>query len=293
MSKKSKDLIQHFLFENLPVRGVIVHLEDTWLSLQGKKNYPDIICKSLGEFAAANALLASTLKFDGSLIMQIMGNGLINLLVMECTNNFDIRGLAKYESESNKIDTQHLFGDGKLVLTINNDSNNSRYQSIIELHGDNVSLALEQYLTQSEQLETCLILATNNLKACGILLQKLPNETEHPTDDWNRLSHLVATIKDEELFNLNNQEIIHRLFSEDDIRLLEAKTCQFNCTCSRKRVADMLITLGKEEVNEIIEATGTIDIDCEYCNQHYSFDSVDVLELFATNLQPPSSKTKH
>jgi len=288
-----KDTLHRFIFENMPVRGILVQLHDTWKSLQGRKNYPDPLQRYLGEFVAANALLAATLKLEGSLIMQIQGDGPVHLMVMECTSDNHLRGLAKYKDPIISDSLQDLFGDGRLAITIDNQKSGERYQSIVSLEGNSIKLALESHLKQSEQIETVLFLATDENNACGLLLQKLPGEFDVNEDDWNRVTQLAATIKNEELFSLNAEQIIHRLFNEDDVRLLDSENYQFKCTCSRERVANMLVTLGQDEVKEIIREQGSIDIDCEFCNEHYSFDEVDSKALFATNFHHPTSKTQH
>jgi len=288
-----KDTLHRFIFENMPVRGILVQLNDTWKSLQGRKNYPDPLQLYLGEFVAANALLAATLKLEGSLIMQIQGDGPVHFMVMECTSDNHLRGLAKYKEPITSDTLQDLFGDGRLAITIDNQKSGERYQSIVSLEGNSIKLALESHLKQSEQLETVLFLATDQNNACGLLLQKLPGEFDANEDDWNRVTQLASTIKNEELFSLSAEQIIHRLFNEDDVRLLDSENYLFKCTCSRERVANMLVTLGQDEVKDIIREQGSIDIDCEFCNEHYSFDEVDSKELFATTFHHPTSKTQH
>ena len=288
-----KDTLHRFIFENMPARGILVQLNDTWTSLQGRKNYPDPLQRYLGEFVAVNALLAATLKLEGSLIMQVQGDGPVHLMIMECTSDNHLRGLAKYKESITGESLQDLFGDGRLAITIDNQKSGERYQSIVTLEGNSIKLALESYLKQSEQLDTVLFLATNKDNACGLLLQKLPGEFDTNEDDWSRITQLAETIKDEELFSLSAEEIIHRLFNEDDVRLLDSEHYQFKCTCSRERVSNMLITLGQDEVKDIIKEQGSIDIDCEFCNEHYRFDEVDSQELFATTFHHPAPKTKH
>lgn len=289
----SQDILHRFIFENIAARGMIVQLNKSWERLQERKSYPAVIRNILGEFTAANALLAATLKFTGSLSMQIRGNGPVSLMVMECTSDQHLRGLAKFDENVQQSSLRDLFGDGQLALTIDNDKTGERYQGIVELTGDKISHALEKYLMQSEQLETRLFLATNNEKACGLLIQKLPGEPDANSDDWNRIIQLAETIKDEELFELEASEIIHRLFNEDDVRLLESDFYQFRCTCTRERVSNMLISLGREEVKSILDEMGKIEIHCEFCNQHYEFDAVDAEELFATDIHHPTPRTRH
>ncbi len=292
---KKKDALTRFIFDNAPVRGTIIQLDETWKTLLQRKNYPKIVQTQLGEFIAANTLLASTLKLNGALVMQIQGNGPINFMVMECTSDKHLRGMAQFKDSLNelkeKVSLSDLFGDGKLVITIDN-GKKERYQSIVSLDGEKISQALESYLIQSEQLETRIILATNGEHACGLLVQKLPGETVENEDDWNRISQLTDTLKAEELTSLEPEEIIHRLFNEDDVRILGTEIYAFQCTCSRERVSNMLISLGQKEIDSIIEDEGSIGIDCEFCSQHYNFDSVDAAELFATDIYHASPNTK-
>jgi len=288
-----KDKLHRFIFEDLPVRGILIQLDETWACLQGRKKYPEPVRHFLGEFVAANALLAASLKLEGSLIMQIQGDGPVHLMVMECTSDNFLRGLAKHKEITDDHSLRGIFGNGNLALTIDNKKSGERYQSLVSLDGDTLKEALENHLKQSEQLDTVLILASNENNACGMLLQKLPGEFDADTDNWNRISQLASTLKDEELFSLDVTEIIHRLFNEDDVRVLETEHYQFQCSCSRDRVANMLITLGQEEVIDIIKEQGNIEIDCEFCNEHYHFDEVDAKALFASDFHHAGSNTQH
>lgn len=288
-----KDTLTRFLFEDLPVRGLIIQLNDTWSELQKRKEYPEQVKQILGEFAAANVLLASSLKLEGSMTMQIQGDGPISLLVMDCNHRHELRGLAHHGELPADNDLKSLFGSGQLVITIDNMNSAERYQGIVALEGDKTSHALENYLERSEQLATKLILAVNENNATGLLLQKLPGETLENEDDWNRLTQLADTLKDEELFDLDAQTIIHRLFNEDTVRLLGTESCSFKCTCSRERVSNMLYSLGKKEIDDIIEEQGSVEIDCEFCNQHYHFDKIDTEVLFTQAISQEASETKH
>ena len=288
----AKDTLTRFIFDNIPARGMIIQLNNSWKQLQSRKTHPEIINKILGEFAAANSLLAATLKFDGLLTMQIRGSGPVSLLIMECTSQQHIRGVAKYDESVHSGNLRELFGDGQLAITIDNSKSQERYQGIVELEGEKISHALENYLLRSEQLDTRLFLAVDENNACGLLIQKLPGNSNLVTDDWNRLTQLAATIKDNELFDLTAQEIIHRLFNEDDVRILGEEQYQFQCSCTRERVGNMLVSLGIDEIHSIIEEQEKIAIDCEFCNQHYEFDAVDAEELFAADIQHPAPRTK-
>ena len=188
MTTYTPDTLHRFIFENIPARGLIVQLNDCWKALQSRKDYPAVVQQQLGEFIAANALLAASLKLNGSMTMQIQSDGPINLMVMECNSEKQIRGLAKYHEDVSGDNLSELFGDGQLVITIDNAKSNERYQGIVELKGEKISHALENYLKQSEQLETFLFLAANENNACGILIQKMPGELFEDTDDWIRIN---------------------------------------------------------------------------------------------------------
>ncbi|MDH5256853.1 MAG: Hsp33 family molecular chaperone HslO [Gammaproteobacteria bacterium] len=292
---KNKDALTRFIFESAPVRGTIIQLDEAWQTLLQRKNYPEIVQTQLGEFLAANALLASTLKLNGALVMQIQGDGPINFMVMECTSEKHLRGMAQFKEPVEGTLLADLFGSGQLVITVDNSKSNERYQSIVTLEGKKISHALESYLQQSEQLDTIIVLATNKAHACGLLVQRLPGNAfeNEDKDDWNRISQLAATIKADELTSLEPEEILYRLFNEDDVRILDIDSYQFQCSCSKERVSNMLISLGKAEIDSIIEEQGSIDIDCEFCSQHYTFDSVDAEELFATDIHHTAPKTQH
>lgn len=291
---KETDIIRRFMFENIPVRGEIAHLDATWRALLERNDYPEIVQKTLGEFMAAATLLSSTLKFEGTLTFQVRGDGPISLMVMEATNHRTLRGTAKFSDDVPEQGNLHdLFGSGNLVITIENSLSNERYQGIIELVGEKVSDALENYLTQSEQLETRLWLATDDRQATGMLLQKMPGQKEEDADAWNRVTQLGSTITPEELVELSAEEIIHRLFNEDDVRLMEAEPVSFRCSCSTERVRNMLRGLGLAEIRSIIEDEGVIDTTCEMCGQRYVFDRIDAEEIFAAETSPDVPPTKH
>lgn len=304
-----KDTLQRFLFENLAVRGEIVHLDATWQAVLERHNYPQPIQNVLGELMAAVSLLMATLKFEGQLVAQIQGDGPVSLLVVEGTSNNTLRATASVkDGEHNFADAtlEDLFGDARLVITLEPDKG-ERYQGIVALSGESIAGALTDYLLRSEQLDTSIWLVTNEKSAAGLLVQKLPetNKTKHAeniltmsddssdVDGWNRIQQLSATIKDEELLNLGAEEIIHRLYHEEDIRLFDAETISFHCSCSRQRVEKMLVSLGAEEVKSMIEELTTISVACEFCNHNYSFDVVDTEQLFASDITHQTSKTEH
>ncbi len=291
---KEQDSLHRFVFENSPVRGEIVNLDATWRAVLEKHPYPLPLQTLLGEMMAAAALLAATLKFSGTLIMQMHGSGSVKLLVVECTSEMTMRATAKWDGEIADGPISELLGEGRFVITIDPEEEGKQsYQGIVSLEGGTVSEVLESYMQRSEQLETRLWLEADAGQAAGMLLQKLPQEENDEDDAWNRAVHLGSTISREELLNLPATEIMFRLFHEEDIRAFERTPVSFRCSCSQERVANMLRMLGPEEVHSILDELKTIEVDCEFCNRHYSFDAVDAEQLFVTNVISAVPPTVH
>lgn len=287
------DSLQRFLLENTPVRGEIVHLDATWRAVLERRNYPARLQSLLGEMMAAAALLSATLKFDGSLIMQMQGNGPVKLLVVEATSGQTLRATAKWDGEIPQGDFSTLLGEGRFVISIVPEGGAQTYQGIVGIEGDSVARVLEHYMEQSEQLETRMWLASDSRQAAGMLLQKLPAAPSQDADAWNRATQLGGTIKPDELLALPATKIIHRLYHEEDVRLFDPRPVAFRCSCSRDRVTSMLRMLGREEVQSIIEERKSVEVDCEFCGRHYAFDAVDAEQVFAADLITPARPTKH
>lgn len=287
------DTLRRFLFEHAAIRGMLVHLDASWHAMTEKKDYPAIVQKQLGEFSAAAVLLSSILKFEGSLNMQVQGDGPLYFLVIEATSKRTLRGIAKWHEHIEEGDLEKLFGNGRLVITLDNENTGERYQGIVELEGKTVAHAIKNYLYRSEQLETHLWLNTTAQRSSGLLIQKMPQINEDDEETWNRVAILASTISDQELQTLDAEQILHRLFHEDDVRLMDSEPVSFRCSCSSERVRNMLRTLGAEEVRSIIEEQGKVSVDCEFCGQHYGFDPVDVEEMFAADVHTDISPTRH
>ena len=288
-----RDTLTRFLFEHAEVRGEIVRLDATWRAVLANHAYPEPIRNLLGEMMAAAALLAATLKFEGSLIMQMQGSGPVTLAVVECSSDFHLRATAKWRDDLAPGDIAALLGQGKFVISLDPKNGNQIYQGIVALEGATVAEVLEHYLLQSEQLETRLWLAADGEQACGLLLQRLPEKVSEDADAWNRALNLGNTLSTEELLHLPAREILHRLFHEEDLRLFEPHPVSFRCTCSRERVADMLRLLGLDEVHSILVEQGKIEVDCEFCNRNYHFDAVDAEQLFAAEVVTQPGTTRH
>jgi len=289
----SSDSLQRFLFEHAAIRGELVHLDATWRAALERHDYPPAVRGLLGELMAAAALLSATLKFNGSLTLQIQGSGPVGLAVVEATSERTLRGMAHWTGEPDPMPFPALVGEGRFVITIDPREGGQRYQGIVSLEGDTVSAALENYLTRSEQLDSRIWLAADTQHAAGMLLQRLPDRHDEDADTWNRATHLGATLTRDELLSLPAPEIIRRLYHEEDVRVFDRENMRFHCGCSRERVANVLRMLGYDEVQSILHERGKIDVDCEFCNHHYTFDRVDSEQLFAAESAAPASPTRH
>jgi molecular chaperone Hsp33 len=288
------DSLQRFLFEGAPVRGEIAHLDATWRAVLERHDYPEPLRLVLGELMAAAALLSATIKFTGSLIMQVQGTGPVKLIVVECTSEQTMRATAKWDGELPGGGFRELVGTGRFVITIAPTDATQTYQGIVELDGANVAAVLEHYMASSEQIETRLWLAADTEQAAGLLLQRLPGSgAAADPDAWNRAVRLSETVTAGELLKLPARQIIRRLFHEEDIRVFEPRVVSFRCSCSRERVVNMLRLLGREEVQSILDERGSVEVTCEFCNRHYAFDPVDAEQVFAAEVVTRVGSTRH
>ena len=287
------DTLQRFIFENSHIRGSLIHLGASYRAVRQRYDYPDNVAAQLGQALVASALLSATIKYRGSLILQIQSSGPINMLVAQCTDERHIRGLARWQHPPEPGNLSQLYGEGRMVITIDNRRQEDRYQGIVGVEGESLADAIENYFRQSEQLETHLWLAADNDQAVGMLLQKLPGDEAADADMWNRIETLSATLTEQELLELPSRDILHRLFHEDDIRLFDPEPVSFRCSCSREKITTMLKSLGNAEIQSILDEQGKIEVGCDFCNQRYEFDEIDTKEIFVTDLQPPGSSTRH
>ncbi|MCW8943465.1 MAG: Hsp33 family molecular chaperone HslO [Sedimenticola sp.] len=278
----NQDQLKRFIFEAHDLRGELVQLDASWKAILERHPYPASVGQQLGQAIAAVALLAATIKFDGSLILQSQSDGPLNTLVAQATNELTLRGLARWSSELPEGDLTAIYGKGHMSLTVTNKGPN-RFQGIVELAGKDLAQALENYFSNSEQLASRLWLMADENRAAGLLIQKLPSEREG-VEDWERITMLADTITQEEMLNLPAETLLHRLFHEEEIRLFDPTPVAFRCSCSQERISDSLRAMGREELFSIIEEQGAIEVDCDFCNKHYHFDSVDVEQLFIDSI---------
>ncbi|NEX22531.1 Hsp33 family molecular chaperone HslO [Thiorhodococcus mannitoliphagus] len=288
---KDADTLSRFLFEHAGIRGNLIHLDASWRAVLDAHTYPAAVQEPLGQALAAVSLLAATIKFEGSLILQVQSAGPIRTLVAQATNARTLRGLARWQGEvPEQGSLDERFGEGRLVLTVQR-QNADPYQGVVPLEGADLADAIEAYFKESEQLKTRLWLTANGEHAAGLLLQKMPNE-DAEDEDWERVEMLADTLTTGELRDLPTQELLYRLFNEETVKLFEPEPMSFRCGCSRSRIEDTVKMLSEAEVDSILAEQGAIEVTCEFCNREYRFDSVDTRQLFAspTRHEPPQTR---
>jgi molecular chaperone Hsp33 len=292
-SVQPRDEVRRFIVENRPVRGHWVHLEGAWRELRAHHDYPQPVRELLGQAVAASVLLAATLKFRGQLTLQLQGNGAVSLLVAQCTHDFRLRAVARYDEESvegpaaaERAVFRRLVGsEGRFAVTIEADERNMRYQGIVPLSGDSLAGSLEAYFARSEQLPTRVLLAADDDRGAGVLVQKLPEDAA--ADDaqvreiWAQAEQGIGRLSRDDLLQCPVEELLGRGFSDHDMRLFRGTPVQFECRCSHGRVTSLLRALGPEEVRDVLREQGSVTVTCEFCHRPYRFDEGDVQALFA------------
>lgn len=288
------DLRQRFYIEDSPVRGEVVHLEETLQTILAQRDYAPAVQVLLGEMLSATALLASTLKIKGRISLQIQASGSFKWAMAECNHLGEVRALADYEADPrfNTADSSSTVLSTLIspVLFINIEPEfGERYQGIVALDKPNLAGCLMQYYDLSAQIPTRIVLASSAQRAGGLLIQLLPRNSEEEQervdqDLWPRLTMLTETLKIEELTDLESSEILYRLYNEEEVRLPEVELLKFGCTCSKERCAQALEQIGAEAVRETLEHQNPITMDCQFCNTQYSFSAEEALGLFGEHL---------
>ncbi|WP_413736724.1 Hsp33 family molecular chaperone HslO [Sodalis sp. RH21] len=273
------DQLHRYLFENYAVRGELVSLHDTYRQVLGQHDYPQSVKNLLGEMLVATSLLTATLKFSGEITVQLQGDGPLRLAVINGDDRQNMRGVARIDGDiADDSSLKQMVGNGYLVITLTPDEG-ERYQGVVGLEGEHLADCLENYFLQSEQLLTRLFIRTGavggQVAAAGMLLQVLPAQDANP-DDFDHLAKLTSTVKAEELFNLPADEVLYRLYHQDEVSLYPPQDVRFLCTCSRQRCADALLTLPGHELEEMLDQDETIDMHCDFCGSHYVFNGADI-----------------
>jgi molecular chaperone Hsp33 len=278
---KEADTLQRFIFEHANIRGEIVHIEKTYQTIMSQRNYPPMVKNLLGEAIVSCLLLASSIKFQGSLNLQFQGDKRLPLLLVQCDHEFNVRAYAQFSENLETEDYAHAFLEGKMVLTINQYNQTNSYQSMIPIQSTSMSENLMDYFAQSEQISTQVWLAVNETAAAGMLLQLMPGQdTVQREQFWEYAVQLGQTVSEDELLNLDNRTLLYRLYNETEIRLFDSRRTQFKCRCSPEKMKQVLIVLGEEDTKELLKEKGEVTVSCDFCNQKYTFDPIDIAMLF-------------
>src|SRR5690606_3687366 len=242
------------MFEGLPVRGMLVRLDDAWQEMlrrrQESGGYPAAVTSLLGEMVAATSLMQSNIKFNGAVVMQIQGDGPVKLMVAEVQPDLSVRATAKVQGEvADDVLLSHMVNvnrQGRCAITLDPKDRmpgQQPYQGVVPLVDgrgqtlEKLSDVIEHYMLQSEQLDTKLVLAADDRIAAGLLIQRIPlqgkgnlsgesavrREEDQPgqNEDYNRIATLAASLQREELLTLDVDTILRRLFWEEDVRRFE------------------------------------------------------------------------
>lgn len=285
------DSLRRFLFEDIGIRGAVTRLDASWQSILSRHDYPESVRGLLGQSLAAVSLLSTTIKFQGSLILQARGKGPLTTLVAQATHLRTLRGLARWTGEVPTGSLREAFGAGHLALTIQNEGADP-YQGIVSMDGASLAESLQGYFEQSEQLRTRLWLCADGQRAVGLLIQELP-ASDGEDEGWDRVSMLAETLTAHELLELPAETLLYRLFNEEKVRLFPPEPVMFRCGCSRGRIESVLRGLGREDMEALLAEQGKVTVDCEFCNRRYEFDAVDVGRLLREAVTPPPSSTRH
>lgn len=284
------DTFQRFIFEKLDIRGAFVQLETSWQAMQHGRAYSQPVLELLGQTTAVTTLIGSQLKTPGRLTFQLQGEGPVSLLVVDCDEQLRLRGMAKAEPGIGHANATELIGNGRLLLTLQTNDSPRPYQSFVPLEGDSIAAIFENYLDLSEQQPTRLFLFADGERACGLFLQKLPEtpgQHEQDEDGWNRVQQLAATVRADE-FALPAADLLHRLFAEEDVRLFEPHPVVYHCPRDEEKVRGALLSLGRDEVQAILDDHGEIRVQDDICNHEYVFGEEILEELF-----PSTPRTLH
>ena len=299
-AEAGSDRVRRFIVENRPVRGHWVRLEGAWREVRAHREYPELVRELLGQAVAASVLLAATLKFRGTLTLQLQGDGAVSLLVAQCTHDFRLRAVAQFDEGrvdaiisqpgDSKIFRQLVGTNGRVAVTVEADERSMRYQGVVPLTGASLAESLEAYFASSEQLPTRVLLAADAERGAGMLVQKVPGRAVDDESDlqeiWEDAQRGIESLSSAELLECPVEEVLNRGFAAHDLRLFRGSPVQFECRCSQGRVSSLLRALGADEVRDVLQEQGAVTVTCEFCHRPYRFEARDVEALFADSASP-------
>jgi molecular chaperone Hsp33 len=301
------DLVRRFIFEKRPVRGHWVQLQSAWRDLRAHTDYPPAVRELLGQAVAASVLLAATLKFRGTLTFQLQGDGALNLLVAQCTHDFRLRAVARFDEAAVReiagdtrrgaVFRQLVGTDGKVTVTIEADEKSMRYQGIVPLAGTSLAESLEAYFASSEQLPTRVLLAADDTGSAGLLVQRLPDADADTSEAvalaWGVAQRGIESVDGAALLRAPVEKVLAQGFPGSDLRLFRGAPVLFECRCSSGRVAGLLRALGEDEVRDVLKEQGAVTVTCEFCRRPYRFNASDVETLFSQGEAESGSAAIH
>jgi len=277
-----QDFIQRFLLEDLDIHGAHVRLTESWQRMRARRNYPQAVMECVGEMAAVTVLIGDKMKEPGKLSFQLRGNGKVPMIIVDCTDQLNVRGYASVEGDIGaEDDLNELLGDGRLLMTLDLAKAAQPFQSFVPIEGDTLAKVFEHYIAQSEQQAACLILSASETSASGLLLQKLPGADARDLDGWSRVTQLAQTVRDDELQTLDSPSLLTRLFHEETVRIFEPRVVTHHFPPDPDKVRAVLKNLGRIEVERIIAEQGKVVVDDDLSNNRYEFSAEEALALFA------------
>ncbi|MEM1243231.1 MAG: Hsp33 family molecular chaperone HslO [Pseudomonadota bacterium] len=280
------DSAQNFIFHKQALRGMIVHLNESYNTIIQQHHYPEVIHKRLGEMLLATTMLSSALKYQGQVTLQIQTQSQLKLMVAKCSHDLNIRGLAQFNEDSLSMDLNDDFNRGELIVTIENSETQKNYQSMIAIEQQEVAQMLESYFDQSVQLPTYVVIHARENAVSGMLLQTMPDVQAEQNDlaENDLVQELTARMYhlNQSDFQLTNADLLDKLYSDQAIDLYPPTAIKFSCPCSIERMEEAVRMLGKAEIDDILAKNKTVSVTCEFCNYIYEFDKYAVLEIFST-----------
>ena len=275
------DGLQRFIFEHAEIRGEIARLEQVYQTITEQRPYPPAVKTILGEALVSCLLLVGSIKFEGELSLQFQGDDALPMMILQCDHQLHLRGFAKFKPDLDDIAYQQAFLNGQMSLMIHQSHQTEVFQSIVPITSAEMSQNLMNFFSQSEQVATQIMITSDSKRVCGMLLQLLPGQdTEQREEFWEYATKIGQTLTPQELLNLENTEVLYRLYHETEIRLLLEKNVEFKCRCSSEKMEGVLKMLGQADVEDLLNEYEKVEVVCDFCNQKYYFDSIDIAMMF-------------